>query len=35
LPSAYYVALGKEDSLPSANRWLSAKTDGRQLWDGR
>jgi hypothetical protein len=29
------VALGKEDSLSSANRWLSAKTDGRQLWDGR
>jgi hypothetical protein len=22
-------------SLPSAIRWLSAKTDGRQLWDGR
>jgi hypothetical protein len=21
--------------LPSASRWLSAKTDGRQLWDGR
>jgi hypothetical protein len=35
LPSAYYLALGKEDSLPSANRWLSTKTDGRQLWDGR
>jgi hypothetical protein len=31
LPSAYYVALGKEDSLSSANRWLSAKIDGRQL----
>jgi hypothetical protein len=29
------MTLGKEDSLPSANRWLSAKTDGRQLWDGR
>jgi hypothetical protein len=29
------VALGKEDSLPSANRWLSAKTDGRQLWNDR
>jgi hypothetical protein len=35
LPSVNYVALGKEASLPSANRWLSAKTDGRQLWDGR
>jgi hypothetical protein len=29
------MALGKEDSLPSANLRLSAKTDGRQLWDGR
>jgi hypothetical protein len=29
------VTLGKEASLPSASRWLSAKTDGRQLWDGR
>jgi hypothetical protein len=29
------LALGKEDSLPSANTRLSAKTDGRQLWDGR
>jgi hypothetical protein len=29
------VTLGKESSLPSASRWLSAKTDGRQLWDGR
>jgi hypothetical protein len=35
LPSAYYVALSKEASLPSASRWLSAKTDGRQLWDDR
>jgi hypothetical protein len=35
LPSAHYLALGKEDSLPSANPRLSAKTDGRQLWDGR
>jgi hypothetical protein len=35
LSSAYYVALGKEASLPSASRWLSAKTDGCQLWDGR
>jgi hypothetical protein len=22
-------------SVPSASRWLSAKTDDRQLWDGR
>jgi hypothetical protein len=29
------VTLGKEASLPSASRWLSAKTDGRQRWDGR
>jgi hypothetical protein len=29
------LALDKEDSLPSANQRLSAKTDGRQLWDGR
>jgi hypothetical protein len=29
------MALGKEASLPSASRWLSAKTNGRQLWDGR
>jgi hypothetical protein len=35
LLSVYYVALGKEASLPSASRWLSAKTDSRQLWDGR
>jgi hypothetical protein len=35
LPSVYYVALGKEASLPSTSRWLSAKTNGRQLWDGR
>jgi hypothetical protein len=35
LPSAYMLALGKEDSLPSANPRLSAKTDGRQLWYGR
>jgi hypothetical protein len=35
LPSAQSVALGKEASLPSANSWLSAKTNGRQLWDGR
>jgi hypothetical protein len=27
--------LGKEDSLPSVNPRLSAKTDGRQLRDGR
>jgi hypothetical protein len=27
--------LGKEASLPSARLWLSAKTDDRQLWDGR
>jgi hypothetical protein len=25
LPSAHYMALGKEDSLPSANPQLSAK----------
>jgi hypothetical protein len=31
LPSAQYMALGKEASLPSANPQLSAKTDGRQL----
>jgi hypothetical protein len=35
LPSAYCVALGEESSLPSASSWLSANTDGRQLWDGR
>jgi hypothetical protein len=29
------VELGKEASLPSASRWLLAKTDDRQLWDGR
>jgi hypothetical protein len=29
------LALGKEASLPSASRWLAAKTDGRQLWYGR
>jgi hypothetical protein len=29
------LARGKEDSLPSANPRLSAKTDDRQLWDGR
>jgi hypothetical protein len=26
---------GDGSSLPSASRWLSTKTDGRQLWDGR
>jgi hypothetical protein len=35
LPSVYYVTLGKEASLPSASRWLSANTDGRQHCDGR
>jgi hypothetical protein len=34
LPSASCVALGKEASLPRANGWHSAKTNGRQLWDG-
>jgi hypothetical protein len=29
------VALGKEASLPSASPRLSAKADGRQLYDGR
>jgi hypothetical protein len=29
------VTLGKEASLPRANGWHSAKTNGRQLWDGR
>jgi hypothetical protein len=31
LPSAGYVALGKESALPSASWRPSAKTDGRQL----
>ena len=35
LPSARCAALGKEASLPRADCWHSAKTDGRQLWDGR
>jgi seryl-tRNA(Sec) selenium transferase len=31
LPSASYVALGKESALPSAGCRPLAKTDGRQL----
>jgi hypothetical protein len=31
LPSAQYLALDKEASLPSARLWLSAKADDRQL----
>jgi hypothetical protein len=31
LPSAQYLALGKEASLPSARLRLSAKADSRQL----
>jgi hypothetical protein len=31
LPSAIYVALGKESALPSAGWRPLAKTDGRQL----
>jgi hypothetical protein len=35
LPNASCAALGKEASLPRADGWHSAKTDGRQLWDGQ